>query len=131
MVRGRDRVSGEALFDMPADRLIASLRLIGAGGRRVLAPYVEVGTTLVRKQDRVPTATVYRLPTDGYALVHLEMGADAIRLLGLPIELNLAVRNLFDTAYRDYLTRYRLFVDDPGRDVVVRLTVPFGTGISR
>jgi iron complex outermembrane receptor protein len=45
---------------------------------------------------------------------------------GVRYEPSLAVRNLFDRVYRDYLSRYRLFVDEPGRDVVFRLTVPFG-----
>jgi iron complex outermembrane receptor protein len=126
VVRGTDRVTGEPLFDMPADRLIASLRLTGGGGRVVEAPYVELGTTLVRRQDRVPPNTVYRLPTGGYALVNLEVGATALSLWGRPVELSIAARNVLNTRYRDYLTRYRLFVDDPGRDVVVRLTAPFG-----
>ena len=126
LVRGRDRNTGDPLFDMPADRLIANLRFTGGGGRRVTAPYVELGSTLVRKQDRTPPNTVYRLPTAGYVLFNLEIGVASLDLFGQPLELSIAARNLLNTAFRDYLTRYRLFVDDPGRDVVVRLTVPFG-----
>jgi hypothetical protein len=29
-----------------------------------------------------------------------------------------------DTRYRDYLSRYRLFVNDTGRDVIARVTMP-------
>jgi len=126
LVRGRDRNTGDPLFDMPADRLIANLRFTGGAGRRVTAPYVELGSTLVRKQDRTPPNTVYRLPTAGYVLFNLEIGVASLDLFGQPLELSIAARNLLNTAYRDYLTRYRLFVDDPGRDVVARLTVPFG-----
>jgi iron complex outermembrane receptor protein len=126
VVRGRDRRTNDALFDMPADRLIANLRFTGSDGARFTAPYVELGTTLVRKQDHVPPHTVYRLPTVGYALFNVELGAAAVHVFGRPLEASLAARNVFNTAYRDYLTRYRLFVDDPGRDVVLRITVPFG-----
>jgi iron complex outermembrane receptor protein len=126
MVRGRDRNTGDALFDMPADRLIANVRYTGRNGGRVSAPYVELGTTLVRRQDQLPPNTVYRLPTAGYALVTLEVGAASTTVLGRPLELSVSVRNLFNAAYRDYLSRYRLFVDDVGRDVVIRLTTPFG-----
>jgi iron complex outermembrane receptor protein len=59
-------------------------------------------------------------------LFNLEIGVASLDLFGQPLELSIAARNLLNTAYRDYLTRYRLFVDDPGRDVVARLTVPFG-----
>lgn len=126
LVRGYDRTEGTTLFDIPADRLIANLRLYGPTSRRLREPYVEIGTTLVRRQDHVPPNTVYKLPTAGYALLNLEAGAGALRVAGAPLRVSVAVRNLLDTSYRDYLTRYRLFVDDAGRDVVVRLTLPFG-----
>ncbi|MCB9505979.1 MAG: TonB-dependent receptor [Gemmatimonadales bacterium] len=126
LVRGTDRGDDTPLFDMPADRMVATVRVHGAGTGRIAAPYLELGTTLVRQQDRVPPATVYTLPTDGYALLNLEVGAGALRLLGHDVEVGLTARNLLDTAYRDYLSRYRLFVDDPGRDLVLRLRTTFG-----
>jgi iron complex outermembrane recepter protein len=124
LVRGYDRRTGDALFDMPADRIIANVRFYGSGGT---APYLELGTTLVRNQDQLPPNTVYKLPTDGYALFSLEAGVGSFPLFGRPVMASISVRNLLNTRYRDYLTRYRLFVDDPGRDVVVRVTVPFGS----
>jgi iron complex outermembrane receptor protein len=42
------------------------------------------------------------------------------------VRLSLGVRNLFNVSYRDYLSRYRYFIDDAGRDFVLRLHVPFG-----
>jgi iron complex outermembrane receptor protein len=126
VVRGVDRFTGEPLYDMPADRLSASARLFGPSNALWSSPYVELGTTLVRRQDQVPPVTIYKLPTSGYGLVNLEIGATALVVHGVRYEPSLAVRNLFDRVYRDYLSRYRLFVDEPGRDVVFRLTVPFG-----
>jgi iron complex outermembrane receptor protein len=126
VVRGRDRATGDALFDMPADRLVANVRFTGTSAARVNAPYLEVGSTLVRKQHQVPPNTVYKLPTAGYALFNIEIGAATLTLLGRPVELSLAARNILNTAYRDYLSRYRLFVDDPGRDLVIRITTAFG-----
>jgi iron complex outermembrane receptor protein len=41
------------------------------------------------------------------------------------MDLSVSVANALGVRYRDYLSRYRLFVDDPGRDVVVRLSFPF------
>jgi iron complex outermembrane receptor protein len=126
LVRGRDRANGDALFDMPADRLVANVRFTGAPAARVSAPYIEIGTTLVRKQDQVPPNTVYKLPTAGYALFNVEVGAATLAMLGRPLELSFAVRNVLNTPYRDYLSRYRLFVDDAGRDIVFRITTAFG-----
>jgi iron complex outermembrane receptor protein len=128
LLRGIDRTTRAPLYDMPADRLITSVRVTGSGerGRWVMAPYLDLGVTLVRQQDHVPPITVYKLPTAGYALTNVEIGASALRVGGVTLEPSLAVRNFFNTRYRDYLSRYRLFVDDPGRDVVLRVTMPFG-----
>jgi iron complex outermembrane receptor protein len=126
VVRGVDRSTGNPLYDMPADRLTASVRLFGPNGAHWTSPYVELGTTLVRQQDQVPPVTIYKLPTSGYGLVNMEVGATAFHVHGMRYEPSLAVRNVFDRPYRDYLSRYRLFVDEPGRDVVLRIAVPFG-----
>jgi len=85
-----------------------------------------VGSVLVRQQDGVPSGTIYTLPTAGYALLQFEAGATAARLFSRPLDVSVSVTNALDTRYRDYLSRYRLFVDDPGRDIVVRLRVPIG-----
>jgi iron complex outermembrane receptor protein len=83
-----------------------------------------MGTLLVRQQDGVPNGTVYTLPTAGYALLQLEAGIQRWNLLGRRADMSLSVNNALDTRYRDYLSRYRLFVNDAGRDVVLRLTMP-------
>jgi iron complex outermembrane receptor protein len=111
---------------MPADRLMTSVRVYGPRGGRVVDPYLELGATLVRRLDQVPPATVYKLPTDGYALFSAEIGARELHILGQRLEIGLSARNLFNTRYRDYLSRYRLFVDDPGRDLVLRVRAMFG-----
>jgi iron complex outermembrane receptor protein len=129
LVRGTDRANGDPLYDMPADRLTAALRYSASGSARIDRPYLEIGTTLVRKQDQVPPVTVYRLPTAGYGLLNAEVGAAQLHLFGTPLTASLAVRNLLGKRYRDYLSRYKLFVDEPGRDVVLRLEVPLGAPI--
>lgn len=125
LVRGTDRATDLPLFDMPQDRATLTARVFG---RRPWADqaYAEVGVVVARRQDQVPPNTVYSLPTAGYWLLNLEVGATALRLGATQLDVSLAVRNLLDTSYRDYLSRYRLFVDDPGRDVVLRARIPFG-----
>jgi iron complex outermembrane receptor protein len=124
---GVDRNAGTPLYDMPADRVVANLRFYVGTSSHLRDPYIEIGTTLVRRQDQVPPILPFPLPTAGYALFSAELGARQVLLAGQPFTLSLAARNLFNVHYRDYLSRYRLFVDDPGRDVVVRLQVPFGS----
>ncbi|MCU0625994.1 MAG: TonB-dependent receptor [Gemmatimonadaceae bacterium] len=124
LVRGTDRTTGAPLFDMPADRVTIGLRTTGSSAR-LGRWYAGAGTLLVRRQDRVPTGTIYALPTAGYGLLALDIGTGGLALAGRRIDLSLSINNALDHRYRDYLSRYRLFVNDPGRDVVLRVTTPF------
>lgn len=125
LVRGTERAGGAPLFDMPADRVTLNARFTGATHVSADAPwYIGVGSLLVREQDGVPNGTVYTLPTAGYALLQLEAGTRLWSLFGRRTELSLSVNNALDARYRDYLSRYRLFVNDAGRDVVLRVSMP-------
>ena len=136
VVRATDSVQGSPLLYMPADRLglTATARFAGLGP--ISGPEIFVGASLVRTQHRFPTRTSqagevesvdYAPPPEGYALVRAgTRGEFALRRTH--IRYSLSAENLFDTAYRDYLSRYRYFAHDPGRNLVLRLQIPFGTG---
>lgn len=126
LVRGTRSESGTPLHDMPADRLNAAVRYLLPDRSWLEGGWLKLEGVTVKEQTRVPEATVYALPTAGYTLLNLEVGADRLQAGSLPVEWTLSVRNLLDRRYRDYLSRYRLFSDDPGRDVVLRFTVPLG-----
>lgn len=122
-VRGTNRGTGQPLYDMPADRALVQLRMHGER-RRIGQWYAGIGSVLVRQQDGVPQGTIYTLPTAGYALMQGEIGTTAMPLFGKPTDVSLSINNAMNTRYRDYLSRYRLFVNDPGRDVVLRMRMP-------
>ena len=87
---------------------------------------LELEAQLVAEQTRVPDAVDYAAPPPGYTLVHARYNAD-LELFGAPMQLGLTIRNLLNTEYRDYLSRFRYFTADPGRTVVLRLQVPIGS----
>jgi iron complex outermembrane receptor protein len=39
-------------------------------------------------------------------------------------QIQLTVHNITDTRYREYLNRFRYFVDEPGRNLIVKLNIP-------
>lgn len=57
----------------------------------------------------------------------VDLSAESRLALGLGIEpsLRVAVRNLFDTTYRDFLDTYKGYALSAGRDIRVSLSVPF------
>jgi len=125
-VRGTD-ADDRSLPDIPPVRGIVEAELhelpIGWLHRARLGVELE----LVGGQHRVPSyqlsgsgATVFDLPTDGYTLVGLEVGGEHV-VAGRRLTLAARVRNLTNTEYRDYLSRYKTFAFNPGRDVSVRI----------
>lgn len=73
---------------------------------------------LVARQTRL---SPFDLGTAGYGLLDLYGGLN--RHLGSrPVRIELQVRNVLDTRYRDFLSRYKAFALNPGRNIVVRLS---------
>lgn len=124
LVRGTSTVDDTPLYDMPADRMTVTWRTHGTH-TTTGAWYIDLGTQRVRRQNRVPQGIVYALPTAGYSLWQIEAGARAFRLGARSVTMSLSVHNALNARYRDYLSRYRLFVNDVGRDVALRITMPF------
>jgi iron complex outermembrane receptor protein/hemoglobin/transferrin/lactoferrin receptor protein len=54
-------------------------------------------------------------------LVHVSAGRE-VKLFGRPMRLDVAVRNVFNTSYRSFLSRYKEFALDPGRNLIIRLS---------
>ena len=126
VLRADNRDAGGPLYQMPADRLRLRARVHGERVGPLRHPYAEASGVLVRRQTRVqPGAFEALAPPPGYALAEIRVGAE-IAVFGQPATLSLGIQNVFDVRYRDYLSRFRTFADEPGRNAVVRMSVPFG-----
>ncbi len=66
------------------------------------------------------------IPTAGYALLHLGGGTD-VRLFGRAMRLDIALRNALNQRYKSFLSRYKEFAFDPGRNLILRLSSGFST----
>ena len=129
-VHGTNDQTGRPLPLMPPLRgaLEAEMHGHAADGG---SSYAGFEAELVARQERLasdsipgsPAVTV-DVPTAGYALLHLEAGL-ARRLGGRLVRLDLRVRNATNTRYRDYLSRYKEFALDAGRNVVLRVVTEF------
>ena len=78
-----------------------------------------VEAQFVTRQTRLNPLDV---PTAGYTLLNLEAGLER-PLWGRGIQIDFAVRNIGNTAYRSFLSRYKEFALDPGRNLVLRLSL--------
>jgi iron complex outermembrane recepter protein len=108
-VRGTNLTAHEPLPLLPPRR--ASL---GFGWRDRLSVAVDA----YARPDRLNPLDI---PTAGYALVHLGGGTD-LRLFGRALRLDLSLRNALNQKYRSFLSRYKEFAFDPGRNLIIRLS---------
>src|SRR5262249_18734963 len=64
------------------------------------------------------------IPTDGYALLNVGGGTN-LRLFGRDMRLDITLHNALDEKYKSFLSRYKSFAFDPGRNLIVRLSSGF------
>ena len=121
VVRGTNDETTEPLPLMPADRLTLGTRLIQPSVGPFRHPYLSMGVKIVADQNRIET---YERPTGGYVLLDAGLGAD-LPFAGREIRIDLRAENLGDTAYRDHLSRYKAYALNPGRDISLKLSIPF------
>ncbi len=103
---------------------VAPLRLTGGvryEGQSTAAPYVDVGAEYNTRQTRLDPEDV---APAAYTLLSLSGGAK-LDVGGQRLRIDLQVRNLLDVSYRAFLSRYKTYADDPGRNVSVRVAVDF------
>lgn len=133
IVRGRNRATGEALPLMPADQGRLSVRYSPERLAWFGTPYLESSVRHVRAKSIAsltePFADAERNPmgpgvgsTDRYTL--LAIGAGGRVGTANPIDIHLAIENLLDTAYRDFLDTLKGVALGQGRNLSLRLAVP-------
>ena len=126
IVRAEDTVNNTDLINMPADRLHLHTAFSLPERGAFSSTEIELGSLLVAKQTRFPAGVDYADPPDGYTLFEIDFRT-SINVGTSHMDVGLSINNIFNTSYRDYLSRYRYFVDEPGRTAILRVRLPLGT----
>jgi iron complex outermembrane receptor protein len=109
------------LPSIPPFRWTWEVRYEAPAGGIVGAPYLSVSGETNATQTRLDPDDI---PTEGYTLAALGAGVTLFNT-SHPVSLDLQVKNLFDTEYRNFLSRYKGYADDPGRNLIVRMGTTF------
>jgi len=120
-VRGTNTTTGRPLLFIPPLRGTIGTRVDGRRWRGLQRPYAGLSLEANRRQSRTE---VRDFAPPGSLLMHGALGAKWLtgaRLLTLDVTL----RNITNTRYRDYMSRYKEFADAPGRAVVMRVGLDF------
>ncbi len=115
---------GSYLVFVPPDRAhgtatIRRDRLFGLG-----PSFVALDGTLVRRQDRFDLAADFAEPPPSYFLLGAEAGTE-VQIRDQRIRISVAGSNLTNARYRDYTSLLRYFADQPGVQLMLRLSVRF------
>ncbi len=124
-VRAKDRRDGSFLAFIPPDRVRAAATVKGA----CLGPLRDVSATVdgtyTARQRRYDLLSDLAPPPDGYFLLGAELQG-TLPIDDQPLTFALAGQNLTNARYRDYTSLLRYFADQPGWQVLLRVTGRFG-----
>jgi iron complex outermembrane receptor protein len=112
------------LIFMPANRLGLYLQYQNPKLWKLYDVFIQPKFTYVAKQTRFPQGLDYISPPEAYALFDINFGFEQ-HIGKQTLRWSFSVYNVLNSGYRDYLSRYRYFVLEPGRNFIIRLTIPF------
>ncbi len=118
LVRAYDLSEDAYLPSIPADRYTNSLQWNIPASAKMTNNFLGVSYLYVARQKRYEANSDFVAPPDAYNLWGITGGTKILLGNGnKSLTINLAVDNLFNVAYRDYLNRFRYYADDIGRNI--------------
>jgi iron complex outermembrane receptor protein len=117
-VRGQNTTTDQPLAFIPPFRATYTARLESARKGWLRDTYVSIGGETNARQNRLDPEDV---APAGYTLVHLGAGF-TLPAGARDIAVDFQLRNAFDKAYANFLSRYKTYALDPGRNFVVRVS---------
>jgi iron complex outermembrane receptor protein len=118
LVRARNLTDDSYLVFVPPDRVRAGATY----SYRSL--YLSAAGTYVAKQTRFDLAADLAPPPDAYVLVDAELGGET-EVGDQTVKVALSGTNLLNQRYREYTSLLRYFADQPGYQVLLRLSMQF------
>jgi iron complex outermembrane recepter protein len=119
--RGQNRTTDLPLPFIPPFRATYAVRFENGANGWLGSSYLSLGGETNSKQTR---ADPEDFAPEGYTLANVGAGASfpvGSRTIGLDLQL----RNAFDKRYASFLSRYKTYAFDPGRNFIVRVTTDF------
>ncbi|HET6837968.1 MAG TPA: TonB-dependent receptor [Gemmatimonadales bacterium] len=116
--RGQNTTTDLPLPFVPAFRATYGLQLEGGEYGWVQRPFLSLGGETNARQTHVDPDD---FAPDGYTLVNLGAGV-GLAFGQQTVAVDLQLRNIFDKAYTSFLSRYKRYALDPGRNLIVRVS---------
>lgn len=127
LLRARDISRKDWLILMPSDRYSLGLRYSRDISDTWKECFLSLNGQYVLQQRRLPgdfDSVDYPRPPAAYFLLEAQAGT-TIYAGKQALHLSIAATNLLDQRYRDYMDAFRYFLNQPGRNIIFRLRIPF------
>jgi iron complex outermembrane recepter protein len=124
MLRARDVKNDVWVVMMPADKITGKVHYVFPDWGKFKDLDAGISVVHVFKQNRTYADADYLPAPEAYTLTALSVGSDII-LKNNIVSWSVEAENVFNVAYRDYLNRFRYFADDLGRNITLRIKIPF------
>lgn len=137
-LNGRDVSGSRDLIDMPPLNLNNKLRYAREDWHKLLLelksewvlhqsqyPRNNFETNIVANGAQVPVIVDISTPPSGYHLLHFYSEIQFGLFAGVQATVALAVQNIANTRYRDYLNRQRFFADETGRNFQIQIKLNY------
>lgn len=124
-IRAKDLKTKDYIIYIPADAYKFGIRFLG-NSKLFKDMFFETNGTYTLKQKRTPSLIPdYKVAPNGYFLLNIQAGASIPIQNKHKLQLSIAIENVLNTTYRDYLNRFRYFTDEMGFNAVFRLNYYF------
>jgi len=124
LVRARNLTLKEYLPYIPSDQLRQSLQWT-INGPKSSVNYLKLAHRFVAKQTRYDVGSDYTAPPAAYHLIDLLASSTFPVQHQKNMNILIGVDNLFNTAYKDYMDRFRYFAHQMGRNVTLKISYEF------
>ena len=128
IVRGWNKTSKDWIILMPADRASIELNFLPSNNKIFNQNLIGIEITHVKQQTLVPTSTSvlqdYAPPPAAYTVFNLNTQT-TIKIHKKPVQIGCTIFNILNTKFRDYLNRFRYFIDEMGLNASIRLSYNF------
>ena len=121
LVRGNNEETDRPLPLIPANRIQLGATVSRNRLGSILSPYASVDVKIIADQSRIEE---FETETSGYTLVHLGAGLE-VPIGTHRMSIDAGVENLLDESYHDHLSRYKEYALNPGRNITLKVSVPF------
>lgn len=124
LIWATDLTKNDYLTLIPPHRFDNRVKYTHEGFGKIYHPFISIGYLIVPEQKRFPAGGDFVPPPEGYQLLNGSIGTE-IGKGNNKIMVSLTVDNILNVRYREYLNFYRYFSDETGRNITLRIHIPF------